>query len=59
MTRFARDCVRTFTLLVRELESTLGPDTSDLQLRVGMHSGPVTGGYVSRVSMWTWFDCVV
>ena len=30
--------------LVRELEVTLGPDTADLAMRVGLHSGPVTAG---------------
>jgi class 3 adenylate cyclase len=30
--------------LTKKLELTLGPDTSDLSLRIGMHSGPVTGG---------------
>ena len=32
------------TELTREMEVTLGPDTGDLQLRVGLHSGPVTAG---------------
>ena len=30
--------------LIRELEAMLGPGTSDLALRVGLHSGPVTAG---------------
>lgn len=30
--------------LVHQLESTLGPDTTDLCMRIGMHSGPVTAG---------------
>lgn len=30
--------------LVAELESRLGPDTGDLTMRVGLHSGPVTAG---------------
>lgn len=29
---------------VKKLEARLGPDTGDLQVRVGLHSGPVTGG---------------
>jgi hypothetical protein len=33
-----------FGRLTKELEVTLGPDTGDLLLRIGLHSGPVTGG---------------
>lgn len=41
---FARECVNKFNHLVGTLETTLGPDTGDLGLRVGLHSGPVTAG---------------
>ncbi|GKY95689.1 hypothetical protein MPSEU_000529800 [Mayamaea pseudoterrestris] len=44
MSRFARDCVSKFQVLTQQLEITLGPDTADLALRVGIHSGPVTAG---------------
>lgn len=44
MCRFARDCLITFNGLVKEMEMSLGPDTADLGLRVGLHSGPVTAG---------------
>lgn len=44
MIRFARDIMRRFQSLTLELGPTLGPDTSDLSLRVGVHSGPVTAG---------------
>ena len=30
--------------LVKQLERTLGPDTGDLTMRIGLHSGPVTAG---------------
>lgn len=30
----------------RELDVVFGPDTSELSLRVGLHSGPVTGGFL-------------
>jgi hypothetical protein len=30
--------------LTKKLEVRLGPDTTDLEMRVGMHSGPVTAG---------------
>ena len=30
--------------LLPGLETTLGPDTSELGLRIGIHSGPVTAG---------------
>eukprot|EP00980_Cylindrotheca_fusiformis_P002321 scaffold541_cov138-Cylindrotheca_fusiformis.AAC.4 len=42
--RFARDCVTTMKDTTLKLEVSLGPDTSDLELRVGIHSGQVTAG---------------
>jgi len=44
MGRFAHSCISKFSSLVKQMESTLGPDTSELGLRVGLHSGPVTAG---------------
>ena len=44
MARFARDIMNKMEKVTRELELTLGPGTADLKLRIGMHSGPVTGG---------------
>ena len=44
MTRFARDCQLRMVSLSRQLEVSLGPDTADLSFRIGLHSGPVTGG---------------
>ncbi|CAJ1960718.1 unnamed protein product [Cylindrotheca closterium] len=44
MASFARACVEKFEDLVGSLETTLGPDTGDLGIRVGMHSRPVTAG---------------
>ena len=44
MARFARDCVVEHIRAVKKLESTLGPETGDLRLRVGLHSGPITAG---------------
>jgi class 3 adenylate cyclase len=44
MARFARDCKNKFRAVTRKLELTLGPDTGDLLMRFGMHSGPVTAG---------------
>lgn len=44
MARFAMDCVKEMKILVSELEVELGPDTADLGLRVGLHSGPVVAG---------------
>jgi class 3 adenylate cyclase len=44
MARFARDCMLISRTLVRKLEVVLGPDTGDLAMRMGMHSGPVTAG---------------
>jgi len=44
MAGFARECVDRFGELVGVLETTLGPDTGDLGICVGIHSGPVTAG---------------
>jgi hypothetical protein len=44
MARFAQDCSTKMTALTRKLETALGPDTADLALRLGIHSGPVTAG---------------
>jgi hypothetical protein len=44
MARFARDCRDRFTEVAQKLEVTLGPETADLSLRIGLHSGPVTAG---------------
>ena len=41
LARFARDIMLIFGRLTRELEVTLGPDTGDLLLRIGINSGPV------------------
>ncbi|CAB9497506.1 Receptor-type guanylate cyclase gcy [Seminavis robusta] len=47
MARFANDCMKSALELVHEdgeLCQKLGKDTSELAVRVGMHSGPVTAG---------------
>ncbi|EEC43180.1 predicted protein [Phaeodactylum tricornutum CCAP 1055/1] len=44
MARFAKDCMHQMHSLTRKLEVSLGPDTADLSLRIGLHSGPVTAG---------------
>jgi class 3 adenylate cyclase len=42
--RFSRFILQRMKELARTLEVTLGPDTTDLKLRVGMNSGQVTAG---------------
>jgi class 3 adenylate cyclase len=44
MSRFAASCIRRMDKLVKDLEILIGPSTEDLQVRVGLHSGPVTAG---------------
>jgi class 3 adenylate cyclase len=44
MARFANDCRNKMNSVVRRLEVLLGPDTADLTMRFGLHSGPVTAG---------------
>ena len=41
---FARAIMKKISELTKKLEVSLGPDTADLKLRVGMHSGQVTAG---------------
>lgn len=44
MARFAQECIVKMKEVTRKLEVTLGPDTGDLCVRIGLHSGPVTAG---------------
>ena len=44
MARFAVRCAQTMYRVTKELELTLGPDTTDLDIRIGLHSGSVTAG---------------
>lgn len=44
MTRFAFEALQQMQETTRKLEVSLGPGTSDLSIRIGLHSGPVTGG---------------
>jgi class 3 adenylate cyclase len=44
MVRFARDCMVKVNELKHELVDKLGADTAELEMRVGIHSGPVTAG---------------
>ena len=44
MTRFAKDCLVKMQEQLAQLETTLGPDTCELGMRVGIHTGPVTAG---------------
>mgnify|MGYP003866110729 CR=1 FL=1 len=44
MVRFAWDCRNEFVRVTKELEVSLGPDTADLAMRFGLHSGAVTAG---------------
>ncbi|CAB9523113.1 Receptor-type guanylate cyclase gcy [Seminavis robusta] len=44
MARFAHECACISKSVLRGLEAELGPETSTLDFRVGLHSGAVTGG---------------
>lgn len=44
MARFATDCQQKMAEVTNSLCVTLGPDTNELSMRIGMHSGPVTAG---------------
>ena len=44
MCRFVRKCMDNTDTLMATLAESLGGDTANLKLRVGLHSGAVTGG---------------
>jgi class 3 adenylate cyclase len=44
MIRFASLCICCLRRLLKDLEISLGPSTGDLQVQVGVHSGPFTSG---------------
>lgn len=44
MAKFAVKIMGSMIDVTRQLEVQLGPDTGELRIRVGMHSGPVTAG---------------
>ena len=44
MAKFARDCILKMSQLTMNLVDTLGEDTANLEMRIGLHSGSVTGG---------------
>lgn len=44
MVKFSVDCLTKMRNVVSSLVDTLGDDTTSLAMRVGLHSGPVTGG---------------
>ena len=46
MARFAADCMRKMPRYLRKMEIQFGPGTASLSLRIGIHSGPVTGGFL-------------
>jgi class 3 adenylate cyclase len=44
MAKFASECLSQMYNITRKLEVELGPDTTELGLRIGIHSGPVVAG---------------
>lgn len=44
MAKFAFECLVKVNQVMKELEIQLGPDTGELGMRFGLHSGPVTAG---------------
>ncbi len=44
MIKFSKDCRTRMSEVTRKLGVSLGPDTEDLAMRFGLHSGPVTAG---------------
>lgn len=44
MVKFVSDCMVIFNHIKIDLMNSLGADTADLQIRIGLHSGSTTGG---------------
>jgi Adenylate and Guanylate cyclase catalytic domain len=44
MARFAFDCQLSVVTVTESLSRVLGPGTTNLRMRIGIHSGPVTAG---------------
>lgn len=44
MARFAFDCQTRMSQILPDLVASLGPETAQLSMRFGLHSGPVTAG---------------
>ena len=44
MARFANECMIKMSEVTNRLVNSLGADTADLRMRIGLHSGPVTAG---------------
>ena len=51
MMRFAHDCLVKMNKLVQDLEVKLGPGTSSLAMRFGLHSGSGTLLYTIILSL--------
>ena len=58
MARFAWDCLLKFEELTRELETKLGPDTTELGIRFGMHSGMYCSSRLKSASHW-YHHCIL
>jgi Adenylate and Guanylate cyclase catalytic domain len=46
MARFAFDCQLSLVTVTESLSRVLGPGTTNLRMRIGIHSGPVTTGFL-------------
>ena len=57
MSRFAMDCLCKMHVVVRELSTSLGPDTADLSMKFGLHSGPVTAGVLRYENHAAYMEC--
>jgi class 3 adenylate cyclase len=44
LVKFSHDCLRQFSQLTHDLVATLGANTRQLEIRVGLHSGATTAG---------------
>ena len=55
MARFADDCISGLKEVTHDLVGSLGEDTKELQMRIGLHSG--SGMFNFRVARWNEMVC--
>ena len=59
MAKFANECLISMSETMNALSDALGDDTTELALRVGLHSGPVTAGILKGEKVREGLFCLI